>query len=86
MTAEKVARISSYTHPFSAGWGNCVGKNLAMLELLTTIARPLYRLEVRAEPGSSLGEGSPQLGWGRRERKHYQLYDAYYTFRCVTDQ
>ena len=81
VTADEVARISTYVHPFSAGWGNCVGQNLAMLELLTTIARTLYRLDVRAEPGSTLGEGSPELGWGRRERKHFQLYDTYTSMR-----
>ena len=81
VTAEEVARISSYLHPFSAGWANCVGQNLAMLELLTTIARTLYRLDMRAAPGSTLGEGSPELGWGRRERKHFQLYDAYISMR-----
>ena len=75
VTAEEVLRISSYLHPFSAGWSSCVGQNLAMLELLMTVARTLFRLEVRAEPGSTLGEGRPELGWGRRERKHFQLLD-----------
>ncbi len=81
ITAEEVARMSTYVHPFSAGWGNCVGQNLAMLELLTTIARTLYRFDARAAPGSTLGEGSPELGWGRRDRKHFQLYDAYVSMR-----
>ena len=81
VTAEEVARISSYFHPFSAGWGNCVGQNLAMLELLTTVARTLYRFDVRAEPGSTLGEGSPELGWGRRDRKQFQLDDAFVAIR-----
>ncbi|KAI4282214.1 MAG: hypothetical protein L6R35_005468, partial [Caloplaca aegaea] len=81
VTSEEVARISSLVHPFSAGWGNCVGQNLAMLELLTTIARTLYRLDVRAEPGSTLGEGAPDLGWGRRDRKQFQLEDAYVAMR-----
>ena len=81
VTAEEVARISSYFHPFSHGWGNCPGQNLAMLELLTTIARTLYRFNVRAEPGSTLGEGRPELGWGRRDRKQFQLDDAYVSIR-----
>ena len=81
VSAEEVARISSYLHPFSAGWGNCVGQNLAILELLTTIARTLYRLDVRAEPGSTLGEGRPELGWGRRDRKQFQVDDAYTSIR-----
>ena len=81
VTAKEVARISTYVHPFSAGWGNCVGQNLAMLELLMTIARTLYRLDVRAASGSTLGEGSPELGWGRRDRKQFQLYDTFISLR-----
>ena len=81
VSAEEVARISSFLHPFSAGWGNCVGQNLAILELLMTIARTLYRLDVRAEPGSTLGEGKPELGWGRRDRRQFQVDDAYISMR-----
>lgn len=81
VSAEEVARISGYLHPFSAGWNNCVGQNLAILELLITIARTLYRLDVRAEPGSTLGEGRPELGWGRRDRKQFQMDDAYVSMR-----
>ena len=81
VTAEDVARISSIFHPFSHGWTNCPGQNLAILELLMTIARTLYRFDVRAEPGSTLGEGSPELGWGRRDRRQFQLDDAYISIR-----
>ena len=81
VTAEDVTRISTYMRPFSAGWSNCVGQNLAMLELLLTIARTLFRLEVRAAPGSTLGEGHPDLCWGRRNRNEYQLFDAYVSMR-----
>ena len=81
VTAEDVARISTYMRPFSAGWSNCVGQNLAILELLITIARTLFRLEVRAAPGSTLGEGSPDLGWGRRNRNEFQLFDSYVSMR-----
>ena len=65
MIAAEVARISTYTYPFSTGWGNCVGQNLAMLDLLTTITRTLFRLVVRGEPGSTLGEGNLELSWIR---------------------
>ena len=81
VTAEEVLRISSYLHPFSTGWSSCVGKNLAMLELLMTVARTLFRLDIRAEPGSTLGEGHPGLGWGRRERKQFQLFDRFIAAR-----
>lgn len=76
VTAEDVARISTYMRPFSAGWSNCVGQNLAILEMLLIIARTLFRLDVRAAPGSTLGEGNPDLGWGRN-RNEYQLFDAF---------
>lgn len=81
VTAEEVARISTYFRPFSAGWSNCVGQNLAILELLLTIARTLFRLDVRAAPGSTLGEGYPDLGWGRRNRNEYQVFDAFISMR-----
>ncbi|MCJ1438934.1 hypothetical protein MMC27_008324 [Xylographa pallens] len=80
-SAEEVARIRSCFHPFSAGPGSCVGKNLAILELMTTIGRTLHRMDVRQAPGQSLGEGSPQLGWGRRNRRHFQMIDAYIAIR-----
>ena len=81
VTADDVAHLKSYVHPFSAGPGNCVGQNLALLELLTTIARTLWRLDVRAAPGDTLGEGREELGWGRRDPKQYQLVDAYVAMR-----
>ena len=81
VTAGEVTRISNLVRPFSTGWGNCAGQGLAMLELLITIARTLYRVDLRAEPGSTLGEGNPKLGWGRRERKQFQLYDSHVGLR-----
>lgn len=54
--------------PFSVGTRNCVGKNMAMMELLVTVARVVYLYDVRNEPGSVKGEGGPGQGVGR-ERK-----------------
>ena len=58
-----------------------MGQNLAMLELMVTTAKTLFRLDVRAEPGSTLGEGNSDLGWGRRERKNIQLFDWLFSAR-----
>ena len=81
VTAEDVTRNSTYMRPFSMGWSSCVGQNVAILELSLTIARTLCRLDVRAAPGSTLGEGNPSLGWGRRNRNEFQVYDAFISIR-----
>ena len=47
-----------------------------MLELSATVARTLWRLEVRQMPGDTTGEGRDSLGWGRRDPKHYMMEDA----------
>lgn len=77
ITAESVAQIKSSSHPFSAGPGNCVGQNLAILEMLLITARTLYRMDVRLAPGSTLGEGTAELGWGRRDKNQFQVEDGY---------
>ncbi|KAH8702535.1 cytochrome P450 monooxygenase-like protein [Talaromyces proteolyticus] len=81
VTKEEVSRIKANFHPFLTGPGNCIGKNLALTEILITIARTLYRLDVRRAPGSTFGGGAPELGWGARDRRQLQLGDAYISLR-----
>ena len=80
-TADDVARVRACFHPFSAGPGICVGRNLAWLEILLVVSRTLYRMDVRLAPGSTLGEGAPELGWGRRDKNQFQLLDAFVAIR-----
>lgn len=77
VTEEEVRRIKANFHPFSSGPGACVGKNLALMEMLITIARTIFRLDIRRAPGSTFGGGAPELGWGARDKKQFQLTDAY---------
>ncbi|KAI4162759.1 MAG: hypothetical protein LQ342_003646 [Letrouitia transgressa] len=77
VTAGSVAYIKGCFHPFSDGPGNCVGQSLAVLEMMLITARTLYRMDVRIAPGSTLGEGAPDLGWGRRDKNIFQFDDAY---------
>ncbi len=81
ITAESVAQIKSSFHPFAAGPGNCVGQNLVVLEMMLVTARTLYRMDIRLAPGSTLGEGTSELGWGRRDKNQFQVEDAYIAIR-----
>ena len=81
VTAEDIARISTYSRPFSYGWSTCVGQNLAILELSLTIARTLFRFDVRGEPGNTLGEGNPDMGWGSRNKNNFQVTDTFIAMR-----
>lgn len=77
VTAEDVARAQSAFNPFMIGAGNCAGQKVAMEELLITIARTLYRMDVRLAPGDTLGAGSRELGWGMRDENTLVLRDAF---------
>lgn len=81
VTEEDVRKAKSYVQPFIAGPTNCVGQNLAMLELLITVARTLWRYDARIAPGTDLGGGRPELGWGRRDRNQYMIEDAFTSMR-----
>ncbi|PMD43871.1 benzoate 4-monooxygenase cytochrome P450 [Hyaloscypha variabilis F] len=48
VTEDDVARAKSAFFPFSLGSYNCAGKNLAILEILVTVARTLYRMDAQS--------------------------------------
>ncbi|KAF3002742.1 hypothetical protein E8E14_005531 [Neopestalotiopsis sp. 37M] len=77
MTKEMVAEIRTNFHPFLTGPGSCAGKNIAIAEIMLVVAKTLVRFDLRRAPGSTLGEGSPDLGWGQRDRRQFQVVDAY---------
>lgn len=77
VTKNMVAEIRSNFHPFLTGPGSCAGKNIALAEIFLVVARTLLRFELRKTPGSNLGEGKPDLGWGQRDKNLYQIVDAY---------
>ncbi|TVY68675.1 Cytochrome P450 monooxygenase apf7 [Lachnellula suecica] len=81
VTAEDVARAQDAFNPFSIGQWNCVGQKMAMGELLITAAKTIYRMDVRLVPGDTLGGGSPELGWGLRDKNTIVLKDAYISIR-----
>ncbi|KAI1651881.1 cytochrome P450 [Daldinia loculata] len=81
VTEKDVNRARSGSHPFAGGPGRCLGQNFAMMEMMIVIARTLHRFDVRREPGSTLGSGRPEYGWGARDSKQFQLSDAYVSMR-----
>lgn len=77
VSAADVARAESAFSPFSLGNKACVGKNLAYLELSITVGRLLYLLDVKVPEGDTLGQGAPDLMWGRRNKNEFQVTDAF---------
>lgn len=80
-TAVDVARSESAFSPFSTGPRGCIAKNLAYLELMITVGRVLYSMDmVRVnddEYGGKVGGGDPNGMWGRRFEGQYQLKDNF---------
>lgn len=68
--------------PFSVGPRGCIGKGLAYVELSVALARVLWQFDCRLAPGTTVGEGKPDLEEGRRRTMEYQLKD---TFTSVKD-
>jgi cytochrome P450 len=78
---EEVNRLKRSYHPFSKGVGACLGQKMAMIQICIIVARTLWRYDVQNAQGQNVGEGRPELGWGRSNRKHLQFRDAYIGLR-----
>ncbi|KAI1394478.1 cytochrome P450-like protein [Hypoxylon trugodes] len=64
--------------PFSIGQRGCVGKGLAMKELMVTIARAIWLYDLRLMPGEEhRGCGGYGKGYGRHRIGEYQLTDMF---------
>lgn len=75
---ERVARAHSAFCPFSIGPRGCVGKGLAMKELMITIGRVVWLYDMRTAPGEERrGAGGPEKGYGRHRIGEYQMFDMF---------
>ena len=63
--------------PFSIGPRGCIGKGLAYVELMTTLARVFWLFDIRVAPGTHAGEGHEAFGEMRRRKEEYQLMDTF---------
>ena len=77
VTKDSVALAQSAFCPFSIGARGCIGKGLAYVELMTSLARVVFMYEMRLAKGITVGEGSPDSEWGRQRRTEYQLKDSF---------
>ncbi|KAF9782557.1 hypothetical protein IL306_011505 [Fusarium sp. DS 682] len=73
--ALKLARLAY--NPFSVGPRSCIGKGLAMAELMLSVATILLKFDIRRSPGSEgrLGQGHEDAEDGRKRVDEFQLYD-----------
>ncbi|OTA52103.1 isotrichodermin C-15 hydroxylase [Hypoxylon sp. EC38] len=77
VTEQDVATAQSAFCPFSIGPRGCIGKGLAYVEMMTTLARVLYLYDLRKSAGFDPAEGNPDLEWGRRRVDEFQLIDQF---------
>ncbi|KAF2867688.1 cytochrome P450 [Massariosphaeria phaeospora] len=77
-SADEVAKAESGFCPFSLGQRGCVGKALAMKELMVTIARLVWLYDMRLTPGQErVGGGTRGGGIGREREDELQMRDMF---------
>lgn len=63
--------------PFSMGPRSCVGKGLAIAEMMLLLAVVLMKFDFESAPGAlgRVGEGAPELGKGRQVVEEFQTHE-----------
>ncbi|KAK0649669.1 cytochrome P450-like protein [Cercophora newfieldiana] len=73
-----VALAQSAFCPFSIGPRGCIGKGLAYIEMMITLARVLFLYDLRRAQGVvDPGEGRRGAEWGRHRESEFQLVDTF---------
>ena len=82
VTSEMVEEQKLAFIPFSTGPRNCVGKNLAMMEMMLCVARSMWMFDIRGLKGDRSGYGE---NWGRvmkvKGEEEYQTRDWFVSDR-----
>lgn len=81
VTAEDVKACEGALFAFSYGARSCPGKGLARMELAVTMARLIFQYDFRAAPGDTEGQGHVNMGWGRRQKTQFQVWDYMVAYR-----
>lgn len=75
-TGESVERAHSAFSPFSVGPRSCIGKGMALIELMLTMAMVCWHFDFKlAEGDTSGGKEFGGEGFGRHRPNEFQLYD-----------
>ena len=79
VTSTTLEALHSVFNPFSIGPRGCIGKPMAYMELMLTLARLLWSYDMRLAPGElgKVGEGAPGKGTGRERREEFQMEDIF---------
>jgi cytochrome P450 len=77
ISSDTVALAQSAFCPFSVGPRGCIGKGLAYNELMTALGRTVWMYDFKLADGPRIGEGSPDMEWGRQVTGEYQLKDSF---------
>ncbi|KAF2261282.1 cytochrome P450 [Lojkania enalia] len=80
VSVQEVKLAQSAYSPFGVGRTNCVGQNLAYQEIMTVIARLLFLYDMRIKPGTTMGEGSVELGPDRCRKDELQTWDRFVSY------
>lgn len=79
VTGDSLERLHSVFNPFSVGPRACIGKPMAYLELMLTLARLVLTFDMKLPEGElrHIGEGGPQRVPGRRRVGEFQMVDNF---------
>lgn len=71
---DRTAPVFEGYAPFSLGNRGCIGKGLALMEAMLTMATVLYTFDFETAPGcESFGGGCIDAPWGRHRENEFQL-------------
>lgn len=75
-----VGQAFSFT-PFGAGRSSCIGRYMAYQEMSYILARIVWELDIRIEPGNTLGEGTGSSSEGRQRKDEFQIYCCFVSWQ-----
>lgn len=80
-TPEQIEESRKVFAPFLIGARMCAAKNMAMTELLLTMAEILYTTDFKPADGPEghIGEGAPGHGVGRERKEEFQIRSQFVT-------